>query len=83
MSNFVRNFLRRVLDQPRGPVYECGYAYPHHSPQPHYHVGHPRKKSQSFTKGTGPYDGNQLHANTGVPPNPPGKPNPPLARGFN
>ena len=84
MSNIVRDLLRRFADrQPRGPVYECGYAYPDHSPHPHYHVGHPRRKSQSFTKGTGPYDGDELNANTGVPPNPPGEPNPPLARGFN
>lgn len=48
------------------PVYECGYAYPDHSMQPHYRVGHPRKKRQSMTKGTGPYDGDTLHANTGV-----------------
>ncbi len=47
------------------PVYECGYAYPDHSTQPHYHVGHPRKKRQSMTKGTGSYDGDTLHANTG------------------
>lgn len=47
---------------------------------PHYHVGHPRKKTQSMTKGTGPYDGDNLYANTGVPANPPGTPNPPLAR---
>jgi hypothetical protein len=63
------------------PVYECGYAYPHHSQQPHYHVGHPRKKTQSMTKGSGPYDGDARYANTGAPPNPPGTPNPPLARG--
>jgi len=63
------------------PVYECGYAYPHHSQQPHYHVGHPRKKTQSMTKGSGPYDGDTRYANTGAPPNPPGTPNPPLARG--
>lgn len=63
------------------PVYECGYAYPHHGQQPHYHVGHPRKKTQSMTKGSGPYDGDTRYANTGAPPNPPGTPNPPLARG--
>lgn len=62
------------------PVYECGYAYPDHSEQPHYHVGHPGKKIQSMTKGNGPYDGDDRHANTGVPPNPRGTPNPPLAR---
>jgi hypothetical protein len=56
----------------RTPVHECGYAYPHHSDQPHYHVGHPRKKTQSMTKGTGPFDGDTRYANTGVPPSPPG-----------
>lgn len=71
-------FLKRGSAQ----VYECGYAFPDHSEQPHYHVGHPRKKRQSMTKGTGPYDGDTLHANTGVPPNPPGINNPPLARGY-
>lgn len=65
----------------RSPVYECGYAHPDHTQQVHYHVGHPRKKAQSMTQGSGPYDGTTRFANTGVPPNPPGTPNPPLARG--
>lgn len=72
--------FKKAAERDRPPVYECGYAYPSHSSQPHYHVGHPRKKTQSMTKGTGPFDGDDLHANTGVPPNPPGIPNPPLAR---
>jgi hypothetical protein len=73
--------FKKAPETAQAPVYECGYAYPHHSQQPHYHVGHPRKKTQSMTKGSGPYDGDVRYANTGVPPNPPGTPNPPLARG--
>lgn len=72
--------LKRLVARKDSPVYECGYAYPHHSNQPHYHVGHPRKKNQSMTRGTGPYDGGIRYANTGVPANPPGTPKPPLAK---
>jgi len=73
--------FKKTFERAQTPLYECGYAYPDHSQQPHYHVGHPRKKTQSMTKGSGPYDGDDRYANTGVPPNPPGTPNPPLARG--
>lgn len=73
--------IRRVRSRAQGPVYECGYAYPAHSEQPHYHVGHPRKKTQSMTKGSGPYDGNDRYANTGAPASPPGAP-PAIARGL-
>lgn len=52
----------------RRPSMSFGYAYPDHSEQPHYHLGHPRKKTQSMTKVSGPYDGDDRYANTGVPP---------------
>lgn len=55
------------------PVQECGYAYPHHSAGVHYHAGHPRKKREEARPGTGPYDGKQRFANTGVPKNPNGE----------
>lgn len=60
------------LERP-APVYECGYAYPHHSATVHYHAGHPRKKRQEFRPGIGPYDGEKRFANTGVPKNPNGE----------
>lgn len=51
------------------PVHECGYAYPHHSTGVHYHAGHPRNKREEARPGSGPYDGKQRFANTGVPKN--------------
>lgn len=63
----------KILERRLGPVFECGYAYPGHSANVHYHAGHPRKKRQEFRPGTGPYDGNQRFANTGVPKNPNGE----------
>lgn len=71
---------KRARNRSEAPVYEYGYAYPDHSQPPHYHVRHPRKQIESITMGNGPYDGDTRYANTGVPPNPPGVPNPPLAR---
>lgn len=67
-------FLNRLLGAvAREPVLECGFAYPHHSSSVHYHSGHPRKKIESARPGTGPYDGGQRYANTGVPQNPDGE----------
>lgn len=66
--------LSRLLGAaPREPVLECGYAYPDHSASVHYHSGHPRKKRETAQPGTGPYDGDQRYANTGVPQNPDGE----------
>ncbi len=73
--------FKKTSEMDQTPVHECGYAYPDHSQLPHYHVGHPRRKVQSMTKGNVPYDGDDRYANTEVPPSPPGTPNPPLAGG--
>lgn len=58
------NFLKGILQKEKKPPTECGQTYPHHSDQPHYHVGHPRKKRQSMTKGKGHFDGDEVFINS-------------------
>lgn len=70
MSGF---FKRIAAAAAPAPVAECGYVYPDHSAGVHYHAGHPRKKREVAHPGTGPYDGKQRFANTGVPKNPNGE----------
>lgn len=50
-------WLDRLTAKPE-PL-DCGDVYPYHSSTPHWHVGYPREKRQSFDKPKwgDPFDG--------------------------
>jgi len=53
----IRNLIARLIGAGQEPQ-DCGDIYPSHSGKPHWHVGYPTKKSQSFDrpKRSDPFD---------------------------
>lgn len=53
----IRDLIAR-LREPRPAPEDCGETYPDHSGTPHWHVGYPTKKRQSFDrpKRSDPFD---------------------------